>query len=358
MNRPVPISLAARATRLGKRASSAKIALSAALGSAIVLGATVLLAQPSAEPRDPPEPAGRARADQGAADLADGRASELSEPPVALPDELFVDLRADLPVTLAAAVLGAGLQLTRDSLMRNRCAPSCDASSINALDRHFAGRYVPAAGTASDVLLGLNAALPVAFDVLDVAWGDRPDGALGFGEDALVLAEALSVSFALQQLTVVATGRPRPFTYGDRADLDMRTSANAYQSFYSGHTSYSFTAATTYAYLFGVHHPHSPLRGAVWVLGEGLAAMTGCLRVVAGYHFPTDVVVGAAMGTGVGLLVPWIHTRAAKPESDEASDGSIGSTRTARAKPGFGGLDVMLLPAPTDAGFGLTLLVR
>jgi membrane-associated phospholipid phosphatase len=34
--------------------------------------------------------------------------------------------------------------------------------------------------------------------------------------------------------------------------------------------------------------------------------------VAAGKHFPSDVVVGALVGTGVGLLVPWLHQELVK----------------------------------------------
>jgi membrane-associated phospholipid phosphatase len=36
---------------------------------------------------------------------------------------------------------------------------------------------------------------------------------------------------------------------------------------------------------------------------------TGLLRVLAGKHFPTDVIVGAVAGSAVGLTVPFLHRR-------------------------------------------------
>ena len=37
------------------------------------------------------------------------------------------------------------------------------------------------------------------------------------------------------------------------------------------------------------------------------AATTGYLRYAAGRHYPTDILVGAAMGAFVGYLVPSLH---------------------------------------------------
>jgi membrane-associated phospholipid phosphatase len=37
------------------------------------------------------------------------------------------------------------------------------------------------------------------------------------------------------------------------------------------------------------------------------AVAVGALRVAAAQHFPTDVVSGAALGAGIGWLVPTIH---------------------------------------------------
>jgi undecaprenyl-diphosphatase len=52
----------------------------------------------------------------------------------------------------------------------------------------------------------------------------------------------------------------------------------------------------------------TPLRP--WLtLGIGAAATTlvGIGRVKAGEHFPTDVIAGAMVGAGIGVLVPHLH---------------------------------------------------
>ena len=50
--------------------------------------------------------------------------------------------------------------------------------------------------------------------------------------------------------------------------------------------------------------PISSARGWVWGGCLTAAATTGYLRFAAGRHYPTDILVGAAMGAFVGYLVP------------------------------------------------------
>jgi undecaprenyl-diphosphatase len=80
-------------------------------------------------------------------------------------------------------------------------------------------------------------------------------------------------------------------------------------SFFSGHTSLAFSMATAYSYLFARRHPDSPLVVPVWLGAHLLAGTTAVLRVEAGQHFWTDVLAGAAVGSAIGYLVPWLHTR-------------------------------------------------
>jgi hypothetical protein len=49
---------------------------------------------------------------------------------------------------------------------------------------------------------------------------------------------------------------------------------------------------------------HSAMAPWIWGGGMTLAVVTGYLRVAAGAHYLTDVLAGAAVGTGIGLTVP------------------------------------------------------
>jgi membrane-associated phospholipid phosphatase len=73
-------------------------------------------------------------------------------------------------------------------------------------------------------------------------------------------------------------------------------------SFYSGHTSLTFTLATasgTVASLRGYS-----LAPAIWSAGLGVAALAGWLRIAADKHYLSDVLVGAVAGSLAGVLLP------------------------------------------------------
>ena len=113
------------------------------------------------------------------------------------------------------------------------------------------------------------------------------------------------MAFNLAKFTV---RRPRPYAYGPAYEPDQDHGNNASLSFFSGHTSLAFSMATSYSYLFSKRHPDSPLVIPVWIGTHALAATTAGLRVGAGKHFWSDIVVGAAVGSLIGYMVPYLHT--------------------------------------------------
>jgi decaprenylphosphoryl-5-phosphoribose phosphatase len=98
---------------------------------------------------------------------------------------------------------------------------------------------------------------------------------------------ALSVvagAFALNTALKLAVRRPRPELRG----LPPLTSTPTRLSFPSAHTSTSFAGARAYARL-GL--PAPPL----YALAGALAAS----RLYLGVHYPSDILAGAALGTGI-----------------------------------------------------------
>ncbi len=137
--------------------------------------------------------------------------------------------------------------------------------------------------------------------------GDFWAGATMFGETVLLTVGSTEV---LKR----AVARHRPYTYN--TTLDDRTietmigpdSADARASFPSGHTSVAFASATfTASVLTRTYSWPGGVDAAVWTTTLGAATLTAIGRVRAGKHFPTDVIVGALLGSAVGLLVPSCH---------------------------------------------------
>ncbi len=181
------------------------------------------------------------------------------------------------------------------------CAPECtDRTQINALDRLTAGWYSATWSTASDFeLYGMGAASLVLLL--------SDEGLLNTLNDAVVIGEATLSATAVATIMTLAAGRPRPFLYSEKAPLSVRNSADAGLSFLSSHTSEAFALASSIYVAEKRLHPHGNKRK--WVLGIGLTAASAVAvsRVFAGYHFITDVVGGAVVGSSLGVLIGSLH---------------------------------------------------
>ena len=109
--------------------------------------------------------------------------------------------------------------------------------------------------------------------------------------------------------------RPRPYAYNTDLSYEKRESRNASLSFWSGHASLAFTTAVFSGYVFQNRHPGSRLIMPVWITGICFATATSVLRVRSGNHFPSDIVVGAAVGSFIGWIIPRIHKEKSCPIS-------------------------------------------
>ena len=75
------------------------------------------------------------------------------------------------------------------------------------------------------------------------------------------------------------------------------------------------------------------------------AAAVGMLRVVSDQHYGSDVVTGAAVGSLIGLGIPWLlHYRGSALVLGDGSEGSGASEDSA-------GVTLGLVPGPTGAAF-------
>jgi membrane-associated phospholipid phosphatase len=104
-----------------------------------------------------------------------------------------------------------------------------------------------------------------------------------------------------------ALPRYRPYMYQGSPPAEYLSDPDRYASFPSGHATMAFASAAYLATVFAAYHPDSPLALPVALGGFLVAGATAALRVAAGQHFVTDVLVGAALGTACGVVVPLLH---------------------------------------------------
>ncbi len=177
-----------------------------------------------------------------------------------------------------------------------------DPETINWFDRSATRRYSPSAAKASDIMLYATVAAPLSLGLTDQ--GSRDAGTLG-----LMYLETYALQGGLTYLAKNLFSRTRPYVYNDNPDipLELKMEKTSRRSFYSGHTSAAFASMVFLASVFERLYPDSSARGWVWGGCMTAAATTGYLRYAAGRHYPTDILVGAAMGAFVGYLVPSLH---------------------------------------------------
>jgi membrane-associated phospholipid phosphatase len=203
----------------------------------------------------------------------------------------------DLPVLGISAVAMAA-RLTRRQ--RAYCAPLCDASDVNAFDRSTAGFYSPDWAMATDFGIYALVGGAAATLVLDEGFSN----ALG---DLVVITESGATGLAVSAVLTLATNRPRPFMYGEKAPLSVRDGPDGAFSYSSSHATLAFALATSTFVTTTRLHPGS--KDVVWIGGAfgAVAAFVATGRVFAGMHFVTDAVGGAVVGTSTGVLVPALH---------------------------------------------------
>jgi membrane-associated phospholipid phosphatase len=206
----------------------------------------------------------------------------------------------------AATIGAAGVawflpELFLKDLVSPKCP--CDRGDVPWFDRGALDRSSRGARLASQVAVSTMLVLPPALDLLDVRRGGGSWSHVG--EDVIVMGEALVVDGALNELAKVAVRRPRPLTYDGAPHADR----DDYLSFYSSHSSTAFAVGMAYATTFSLRHPDSGYRYLVYGAVVAGGGATGLLRVLGGKHFPSDVAVGALVGSAVGIGVPLLHRR-------------------------------------------------
>jgi membrane-associated phospholipid phosphatase len=184
--------------------------------------------------------------------------------------------------------------------------PRCDANDINAFDRTVVGKKSNDLLLSSDILNGvliLGALTGTAVD----AWSSG-SGTPGtdFLTDAVVVTEAAVLATALAHLFKFAIRRPRPTQY---AEVGSIASIEHQLAFPSGHATVAAALAAAYTTTFWLRHPESPWRWVVLAGTSSMAVAAGTVRAVGGFHWPTDIIAGLALGATTGFLVPYVLRR-------------------------------------------------
>ena len=208
------------------------------------------------------------------------------------------------PWVASFGLAGAGLAI--DSLVdssepRWSSVGTLDLNVTEALLLGPTGRL--RAARASDVLL-ISA---VVATYLDAALWRQSERSTSRTAYRLMMLDSLvfSMNTALVALIKGTVQRQRPMGRFCESDADFGgcEDASINRSFFSGHASTTFTAASLVC-------AHQQLRGQTalgrvqCIAGLGVATSTSMLRLVAAKHYLSDVLVGAAIGFLLGYIFP------------------------------------------------------
>ena len=225
------------------------------------------------------------------------------DPPVAMPGGVYkINKKIDIPVTAVGAAwsLYAFTKIYSKDPTPVAEIIALDKNDINGFDRWAAGKSNDKADDNSDLLFYGSMPLPL-FLLADREI--RKDAAkVGF-----LYLEAMSITGLLYTGSTYFTNRFRPEAYNTDIPANDRTNGGMRNSFFAGHVALVGTATFFTAKVYSDYHPGSTLS---YVLYGGAIAATGTtiyLRHISGKHFPTDLIIGTAVGTLSGILVPHLH---------------------------------------------------
>jgi len=228
---------------------------------------------------------------QEAQDPASERATAEPAPPLRLSP-----LWDGAAMAASGATIGLSLLIPVDTSTRWN-------TQLLPIDDHLKGHYSSQAAHTSDILLAVDVATPIALFAGRGFGGET-------GKRIAIYSETLLAGIAVNAVVKAAVARPRPYTYSNDPALVAYAEGqgrDSHLSFYSGHASTTFSASVAGAYLFAQSTSDTNARAAVWGLELAMAAATADLRTRAGKHFYSDVLVGAGVGAGVGILIPYLH---------------------------------------------------
>ncbi|MCS3613346.1 phosphatase PAP2 family protein [Salinibacter ruber] len=199
----------------------------------------------------------------------------------------------------------------------------CGAAPDRPLDvRGLALLYCTTQPALTGGLWGAHrSARPVFYGAVPLAWGGAmltESPAARAAAYRLTLTQGLTYGVVVGAKHVV--GRPRPYVHRPlkaRADRHRPPApGDAHLSFPSGHASLSAALVTSWGLSYPRWYVVGP--GALWAAGVALS------RVHLGVHYPSDVLVGTVLGTGIALLVHQLRRAVTPAPLRASSDLSFG----------------------------------
>lgn len=225
-------------------------------------------------------------------------------------DMFNLNYKIDIPVATAGA-LGTGF-----GLYKRFKKTESDSATILALTTDHMNRWDKGAtqtynkGRVSDGLFVLGVTSP---------WVLYTDKQIKHDSRAITMMylQTVGISAAGYALTAGTVDKYRPYAYNCNAPMKRRLSSHAKNSFYCGHPSVMAAGTFFTAKVYSDYYPGTTKSYALWSYAVASTITCGYLRYRGGYHFPSDIAIGMATGTAIGILVPVLHKNREHKETTE-----------------------------------------
>ncbi len=187
---------------------------------------------------------------------------------------------------------------------------SLNKNNVNAFDRNWMYGYNATLDKESYYPFYLAFPLPIIFFLTG------EDTRNDFWQLSYLYLETLGVTGLFGFSATYFVDKYRPYTYDPGTPMDKRTNGGAKSSFYAGHVEVISTTTFFMAEVYSDYYPDSKYKWMFWTGATAATAGMGYVRLEAGMHFMSDVLLGAGMGALSGILVPHFHkTKFAKNHS-------------------------------------------
>lgn len=172
----------------------------------------------------------------------------------------------------------------------------------------FTFEYNESLSKASDITLGLTLVTPGVLGLI----APPSDYIAIVSSYAGTMVSAYGVRTVLKHVI----HKPRPYVQDGVPLPDGVDPAENYESFPSGHTLMAFSAAAYTQTMQALFYPDSTTMKAISATTWALALGTAALRVASGSHDSIDVAAGAAIGSAIGFLGPYLTYRLLQRDSN------------------------------------------
>jgi len=226
----------------------------------------------------------------------------------------------DIPTGIAYGSALVGLYFVGENLVsRAENFENTDLISsgeIGFFDRYATRQWSDKWDSFSDQLLwGMGVATAASLAVV-LSDQEKVSGSVARSNTAtlaLMAAELLVINKGFTDLVKGSVRRRRPYVHNQELTFNQKfqiatEDQDLFLSFFSGHSAATFSAAAFISTVVA-DATDAPdwAKSLVWGSTMSVAALTAYARVAAGRHFPSDVIVGAIVGSAIGHLVPRSH---------------------------------------------------